>query len=156
MQCACSGGQGHWWHFSGLSWLLRGLTPTPTKAVPSWANFGPKALCYTMRVSQLCLEILWHLLFNSIQIQWKHANKCLISMLSDLVKRTRLLLSKLWWKEVNSTKPNSTFCPYEERTMLLFSQPMRDRDTLAFKENVSISSLVERLGLVELTYSGEM
>ena len=85
MHCACSGGQDHWWHFSGLSWLLRGLTPTPTKAVPSWANFGPKALCYTLRVFQLCLEILWLLLFNSIQIQWKYANKCLLPILSDSV-----------------------------------------------------------------------
>ena len=49
-----------------------------------------------------------------------------------------------WCKEVNLTKPNSAFHPYYHRNLLLFSQPMRDKDTSALREIFQYSSLVKK------------
>ena len=38
------------------------------------------------------------------------------------------------------TKPNSAFCPYYDRTLLLFSPSMRDKDTYALREMFQYSS----------------
>ena len=50
-----------------------------------------------------------------------------------------------WCKEVNLTKPNSAFHPYYHRNLLLFSRPMRDKDTSALREIFQYLSLVKRL-----------
>ena len=50
--------------------------------------------------------------------------------------RTILFLFKQWWKQVNSNKPNCTLCSYYDRSMLLFSRPIRDRDTSAVRRGV--------------------
>ena len=49
-----------------------------------------------------------------------------------------------WCKEVNLTKPNSAFHPYYHRNLLLFSRPMRDKDTSALREKFQYSSLAEK------------
>ena len=42
------------------------------------------------------------------------------------------------------TKPNSAFYLHYDRTLLLFSPPMRDKDTSALREIFQYSSLVEK------------
>ena len=48
------------------------------------------------------------------------------------------------WKEVILNKPNSAFYLYQDRTLLLFSRPMRDKDTSALREMFQYSSLAEK------------
>ena len=58
----------------------------------------------------------------------------------DIMVRTPWIVRKKWWKESTKTKPISAFYLYYDRSLLLFSRPMRDEDTSAFREMFQYSS----------------
>ena len=58
--------------------------------------------------------------------------------------RTPSIVQKKRWKQVILTKLSSAFYLYYDRTLLLFSRPMRDKDTSALREIFQYSSLAEK------------
>ena len=58
--------------------------------------------------------------------------------------RTPSIVRKKRWKQVILTKPNSAFYLYYDRTLLLFSRPMRYKGTSALREIFQYSSLAEK------------
>ena len=86
-------------------------------------------------------------------------------MLSNDTPTFLHMMVKILFK-VNSAKPNCAFYPHNDKPMLLFSGPMRDRATSALREmflyyslgdsitlNEGLSKSKTREGMVELTYS---
>ena len=67
-----------------------------------------------------------------------------IIFLQCLLRKPAIVWRK-WWKLVIWTKPNSAFYLYYDKALLLFSRPMRVKDTSALREIFQHYSLVRSL-----------
>ena len=87
---------------------------------------------------------LW---FDSNQwdnFKWKSFKQRRARWRLNTCTRTPSIVRKKRWKKVIITKPNNDFYLYYDRTLLLFSRPMRDKDTYAFREMFQYISLAEK------------